>query len=196
MATITSILAEVREGLPGAADRLFDHTYDDLRAVAQQMLRGHPHGVLQPTALINSAYQRLAEREGISANDRKHLFFLLGRAMHDVLVEQVRADMAIKRGGGSRRVPMIELTTDNDTRQVELLDLQAALVELDSVDSEAARIIKLKVYSGLSLEEVAESAGITFSVARRNWEYGKAWLHERLTRTLPARQENTHKPRT
>ncbi len=181
MATITSLLGEVREGRAGAADRLFAHVYDDLRQVARQHLQKHRAGVLQATALVNAAYERLASREALNAADRRHLFYLFGRAMHDVLVEQVRRDLAEKRGGGLKQVPLLEVTVEGSSRRIDLLDLQEALAELSLADPDAARIVMLRFYAGLTLEESATAADLTFAVARRHWEYAKAWMHERLT---------------
>lgn len=188
MATITSILADVRSGQPGATNRLFELVYDDLKNVARQKLRGKTPGVLQPTALINSAFQRLAEREGIAARDRRHFFYLLSRAMHDILVETVRAELAAKRGGGARRVTMVELTVDNETRQVELLDLHEALLELETQDPVGAQVITLRYYGGLTLDEIVESSGLSLATVRKNWAYAIAWLHERLSRSLRPRE--------
>lgn len=181
MATITSLLGEVREGRADAADRLFAHVYEDLKQVARQQLQKNRAGVLQATALVNAAYERLASREALDAADRRHLFYLFGRAMHDVLVEQVRRDLAEKRGGGLKQVPLLEVTVEGASRRIDLLDLQEALAELSLSDPDAARIVMLRFYAGLTLEESATAAELTFAVARRHWEYAKAWIHERLT---------------
>lgn len=173
----------MKSGQPGALDRLFTHVYDDLRQVARQHLRRNRAGVLQATALVNAAYERLAARDRLAANDRRQFFHLLSRAMHDVLVEQTRADLAQKRGGGVCRVPLVEIALDGGTQRIEILTLQAALEELAEVDPEAAGLVTLRFYGGLTLEEAAEEVRMTFAVARRHWEYAKAWLHERLTRS-------------
>lgn len=181
MATITSLLAEFRDGQAGSADRLFAHVYGELKQIARQHLQGRRAGVLQATALVNAAYERLAAREVLTADDRKHLFYVFSRAMHDVLVEQVRHDLAEKRGGGLNQVPSLEVAIEGATRQVDLLDLQEALSELGVIDPDAARVVMLRFYAGLSLEETAAAANLTFAVTRRHWEYAKAWIHERLT---------------
>lgn len=182
MGTITTLLAEVREGRAGASDRLFTHIYDDLKLVARRHLRKHRGGVFQATDLVNAAYERLAARDVVSAADRRQFFFLLSRAMHDILVEQVRADLARKRGGDAQRVPLVEVTLDQSTRHVDILDLQEALADLGANEPEAARIVMLRFYAGLTLEEAADTVGSTFAITRRHWEYAKAWLHERLSR--------------
>jgi RNA polymerase sigma factor (TIGR02999 family) len=186
MGTITELLQQMREGRAGAADRLFAHVYEELKEVARQQLQKQHAGVLQPTALVNEAFERLADREALDAENRKHLFYLFGRAMHDVLVEQVRRDLADKRGGRLNQLPMIEVAVDGGTRQYDLLDLQQALSELSLADPTAARIVMLRFYAGLSLEETAAAVEMTFAVTRKHWEYAKAWMHVRLTSGPPA----------
>ncbi|MBK8271196.1 MAG: RNA polymerase subunit sigma-70 [Planctomycetes bacterium] len=161
MGTITLLLHEIRIGKADASDRLFHYVYDELKQVARQHLRHRKPGTLHATALVNMAYQRLVEREALNAEDRRHFFFLLSRAMHDVLVEQVRADCTQKRGGGAVRVPLVEFAVDGDTNQIEILDLNDALAEFTKMDSEAAQVVILRYYGGLTIEEVAESTGTT-----------------------------------
>lgn len=181
MATITALLQDAKAGAAGAMDRLFAHVYDDLRQVARGHLRRRS-GFLQATALVNAAFERLAAKEALTAEDRRQFFFVLSRAMHDVLVEQVRAKLARKRGGGARRVPLVEIAADGETRLIDVLDLEEAIAELGSTDPQAAQVVMLRFYSELTLEETSEAIGLTFAVTRRHWEYAKAWLHERLSR--------------
>lgn len=181
MATITSLLGEIRDGSVGASDRLYRHVYDDLKDIARQRLRKIQPGALDATALVNAAYERLASKEALDAADRRHLFYLFSRAIHDVLVEQVRADLAEKRGGKLRRVPVMEVSVDGTTRQVDLLDLQDALSDLGRIDPVAAQIVVLRFYGRMSLEDCALAVGLSFAVARRHWDYAKAWMHERLS---------------
>ncbi|HWL94622.1 MAG TPA: ECF-type sigma factor [Phycisphaerae bacterium] len=182
MGTITNFLKDVREGRAGAPDQLFDHIYDVLKMIARSHLKKHRAGALQATDLVNAAYERLAAKEMIGAEDRRQFFFLLSRAMHDVLVEQVRSDLARKRGGGAKRMPLIEIAIEDHARQVQVLDLHEALADLGAADPVAARVVMLRFYASMSLEEAATTIGSTFAVTRRHWEYAKAWLHERLTR--------------
>jgi RNA polymerase sigma factor (TIGR02999 family) len=181
MGSITSLLQELKDGRAGATDRLFALVYDDLKLVAHHHLQKCPARALQATALVSAAYERLAARESLEAADRKHLFYLFSRAMHDVLVEQVRADLALKRGRQLRQVPLLEVAVEGHTQSIDILDLHEALSELGLNDPEAARVVMLRYYGGLSLEEAAEATSSTFAITRRHWEYAKAWLHERLT---------------
>lgn len=180
--TITSLLAEARSGNQKSADQLWSRVYDDLRRIASRQLRGQPGGALNPTLLVNHACERLLERQALDADNRRHLYFVMSRAIHDALVELARKDLAQKRGGGRRNGTLVEITADHGRQQFELLDLNAALEALGRHDVDAANIVKLRFYAGLSLEEAAAAAGCTFAVARRHWEYARAWLHERLAR--------------
>jgi RNA polymerase sigma factor (TIGR02999 family) len=140
MDTITSLLRKAQEGSVNARDQLYAHVYVDLKIVARKHLRNCKAGVLQTTALVNAAYERLAAREVFAASDRRQFFYFLSRAMHDVLVDQVRADLAQKRGGGKHRIPLIELAADETKQRIDILDLHEALSELGGVDSEAELI--------------------------------------------------------
>ena len=102
--------------------------------------------------------------------------------MHDVLVDQARADLAQKRGGGMRQLPLLEVNIEQSSSRIDILDLQEALADLGAKDPEAARVVMLRFYAGLTLEEVAETMHQSFAMVRRHWEYARAWLHDRLTR--------------
>jgi len=180
--TITSLLQEMRLGRSDAHNQLFAHVYDELKIIALSHIQHRNAGVLQATALVHAAYERLTENESLDAEDRRHFFYLLSRAMHDVLVEHIRSECAVKRGGRANRVPLLEVAADGCTTQVDVMDLREALAELDAVDADAARIVRARYFVGLSLEQSSQEIGCSFAVARRHWEYAKAWLHERLTR--------------
>lgn len=182
MGTITFLLQGVKNGEPGALDRLYAHVHDDLKLVAQRFARQRHHAAFQATELLGAAYERLAGKEALDAENRRQFFFLLSRAMHDVLVEQVRAEMAKKRGGKSNRVPMFEVTWEDSSNPVDILDLKDALAELRTQEPEIAGIVLLRFYGDMTLREVSEMSGVSYSTTRRQWDYAKAWLRERLTR--------------
>ncbi|MBM4112342.1 MAG: hypothetical protein FJ253_03050 [Phycisphaerae bacterium] len=183
---VTELLRQSRQGTHSARERAFAIVYDDLKRVAANMLR---HGfrrstLMQTTMLVNSAVERLLERGALDAQNRRHLFMLLGRAMHDVLVEEARRNGSIKRGGDRRPVPLTaELPRDAPDEPVtanELEELCRALDELAGVDPDAAEVIRLRFYCGRTLDETAELMESTLAGVRTNWEYGRAWLAERL----------------
>lgn len=180
--TITVLLRKARDGDLHARDRLFVLVDQDLRRLAAGMLPkgGWVHGELDATALVNSACERLLGKEQLDAECRKHFFFILGRAMHDCLVEQARAAGSAKRGGGHHRVPLVEFHTDGHRTAAGMLDLDEALEALRTHDPDGAQIVQLRFFGGRTLEEAAEIMGCTFAAARQHWDYARAWLHERL----------------
>jgi len=181
--TITSLLGQVRTGDKEASDRLFEHVYADLKRMGSVLLAAKTYraGALGSTALVNAACERLLGRDNLVAEDRRHFFFLLSRAMQDVLVEQARADLAAKRGGGFRRVPLDDFGVDTGSRDTSILDVREALEELRQHDPDAAEIVMLRFFAGRSLHEIGELMDRTLAIVRRDWEYARAWLHERLS---------------
>jgi RNA polymerase sigma factor (TIGR02999 family) len=172
--TVTRLLAEVRAGVVNADNRLFAHVQGDLRRLAQGLLH-------RATELVNLAVLRLLDHEGLSAEDRRHFFFLLGRAMHDALVDEARRADSLKRGGGRSRESLMEFEIDRERIEIDPMDLDAALQKLAGIDPQASQVLQLRFFAGLPLDRVAESMGLTFHHARRTWEYAKAWLIDFLS---------------
>ncbi|HVP72927.1 MAG TPA: ECF-type sigma factor [Phycisphaerales bacterium] len=183
---ITTLLSDARDGRAGALDDLFAVVYDDLRALARQRFDGAAgrRAGLDGTALVHAACERLLGDGGrmLSAQNRRHFYFLFQRAMHDALVERVRAQSAQKRGGDRRQVQLIEFQADDATFAADILDLHEALEEFRQFDSEGTQVVMLRFFAGRSLEEAAEIMGCSFATARKHWDYARAWLHERLSR--------------
>jgi len=180
MGTITTLLDEARSGRADAVDRLFSHVYEDLKAVARRFSGNAPRNGLQATEIVHVAYQRLASREGLNVENRRQFFYVLSRAMHDILVEQARNELAQKRGGGIRRETLIEVAWEESSKRIDILDLQNALADLGAAEPDVARIVMLRFYAGMTLEETAETVGCSFSTVRGHWDYAKAWLRARL----------------
>lgn len=183
---ITVLLRRMREGHEPAKDELFRIVYNDLRAMARGALRSGGFGYLglDGTAVVNSACARLLGRDQLDAEDRRHFFFLLLRAMQDVLVEEARSAMAAKRGGGHRRVELHDTVDGNmnaeGTARYDVIDLHEALNELQIKDPEGARVVQLRFFAGRTLVETAELMGITLAIVRGHWDYAKAWLAQRI----------------
>lgn len=180
--TITRLLHRVRGGDKAAENQLFERVYDELRWMARRHLRNlgdQKHR--DATSLVHEACARLIRREAIDANDRRHFFFLLGRAMRDVLVESIRAASAAKRGEGIGHVPQLDFVVDGQPSRVDFLDLHEALDALDRVDADAAKVVNLRYFSGLTIEETAEALGQPVAAVRGHWDYAKAWLSDRLS---------------
>jgi RNA polymerase sigma factor (TIGR02999 family) len=174
---VTEILADLRHGAPGARDDLFRLVYEELRRVAgAQMRRETPDHTLTPTALVHEAYLRLM---GTSADwkDRSHFFTTAARAMRSILVDYARTRKAQKRGGGRCRVTFDE-STDAGTRPLEdIVAVHEALAKLETRDPEGSRVVELRFFAGLSLEETARVIGITKTAAHRSWNHARAWLY-------------------
>lgn len=185
--TITRLLADGRAGNSSATAAVFDRLYNELRGLARTLLRssGIRESDLQATALVHAAVERVLERGELTAENRRHFFFLLGRAMHHVLVERTRANSALKREGRRRRIAMPEVLDPSSGENTDRLDLAAALEELALLDRGAADVAKLRFIEGLTLEEVAKQLETTFSSARRDWVYARAWLRTRLGNSGP-----------
>lgn len=181
--TITSLLARVRTGDKPAADQLFDYVYTDLKRLARSLIaeRAFSPTAAGSTSLVNAACERLLAKGPIEAADRRHFYFQFIRAMRDVLVEQARFDLAAKRGGGRRPVPLTDIGVEADTTGLSILDVQAALDELEKKDPDATEVVMLRFYGGRTLAEIAEIRECTLAMVRRDWEYARAWLHERLS---------------
>src|SRR4051794_24077347 len=181
--TITLLLNQVREGQAGARDELFDRVYSDLRRIAQHAIDkgGWPRDGLEGTALVSAACERLLGRGDIDAENRRHFFYIFGRAMRDVLVERARGELALKRGGAVRHVPLIGFEIDGEMTRTTVMDLHDALDELRKIDERSAQVVELRFFSGRTLQEVAELTGLSFGAVRRDWEYARAWLHVRLS---------------
>lgn len=137
---------------------------------------------LDGTSLVNDACERLLGRSLLDAADRRHFFYLFGRAMHDVLVELARSDMAAKRGGGRRPIALVDFQVDGESQNIELLDLEQAIGELRKSEPRAAQIVDLRFFGGRSLQETAELLGCSFATVRREWDYARAWLRDRLSK--------------
>lgn len=179
--TITSLLHRARNGDAGATDALIERVYGELKVVALgHIARSRQRANLDATNLVHAAFEQLLKRERLGAEDRRHFFFLFGRAMRDVLVDEARREDAAKRGGGRRRVPLADFTLDGSTDRWGFIDLHEALTALSVVDPDGARVAELRYFGGRSLEETAEIMGCSVFRVRDHWKYARAWLAERL----------------
>lgn len=152
--------------------------YAELRRLAKSRMRGQRSGhLLQTTALVHEAYLRLVAQRGVPWRDRAHFFGCVSSVMHRVLVDHARAVSAAKRGGDLVRVPLEEaLNVPVHMRRIDLLDLDAALERLAAVDPLQARIVEMRFYGGMSVNEVAEVLSIAPCTVYRRWESAKAFL--------------------
>lgn len=181
MSDITRILSEIEQGDLQAAERLLPLVYDELRQLASvRMAREQPGHTLQATALVHEAYLRLVDGSGLEKwNGRRHFFAAAAESMRRILVDAARARHSLKRGGEYRRVPLDPLIAAPQTDD-EVLALDEALGRFSMVDPEAAELIKLKFFGGMTLREAAELLGIPPRTADNLWSYGRAWLFKEI----------------
>jgi RNA polymerase sigma factor (TIGR02999 family) len=176
------ILAAIESGDPEAAAQLLPLVYDELRALAAQRLKREPPGqTLQATALVHEAYLRLVGSAPARGWDgRAHFFAAASEAMRRILVENARRKKRQKRGGELQRVELADDMTPIGASVEDVLALDEALEQLAQVDRQAAELVKLRHFSGLSTEEAGEMLGISSRTAYRTWKFARAWLYRHL----------------
>jgi len=182
--TVTDLLAASRRGESGAYDQLLPLVYSELRTIAARHMRGErSHHTLQPTALVNEAYLRMAGADAEYAN-RAHFVRAASQAMRRVLVDYARARNAAKRGGGLR-VTLDNAIASDDDNIVDFLVLDDALTRLAEAEPRWARVVELRFFGGLEVAEVAAALGISLATAKRDWQFARAWLSKALRESAP-----------
>ena len=178
---ITKLLADWHAGDAEALERLAPLVYAELRRIARRQIGREREGhTLQATALVNEAYLRLAGGEGPAVQDRAHFYAVCAQVMRHVLVDHARAHTRDKRGGGAMHVPLDEAAFAAARDSDELVALDEALRGLEEVDPQKARVVALRYFAGLSIEETAEVLGISPTTVRREWRRAKAWLYRAI----------------
>ena len=178
MTDVTHILSQVESGDPQATEQLLRLVYDELRRLAAQKLaQEKPGQTLQATALVHEAYLRLVDVDKTPHwSSRRHFFAAAAEAMRRILVEQARRKKRAKHGGGRQRVPLNEAQPACHDNADELLAIHEALDKLAAEDPEAAQLVQLRYFAGLSVEQAAETMGLARSTAYVHWAYAKASL--------------------
>jgi RNA polymerase sigma factor (TIGR02999 family) len=178
----TRILSAIEQGDPQAAEQLLPLVYDELRKLAaQRMAQEAPGQTLQATALVHEAYLRLVNVEKVQHWDsRGHFFAAAAEAMRRILLNRARDKKRAKRGGERRRVNLDQIEIALDTSDEQLIALDEALTQLAVEDADAARLVNLRFFAGLTLKDAAVSLGLAQRTAERQWAYARAWLYSRL----------------
>jgi RNA polymerase sigma factor (TIGR02999 family) len=178
--TVTGLLDAWSKGNEAAREDLIPLVYDELRRVAARHLsRERRDHSLRATALVHETYLRLVEQKRARWRSRAHFFAVAAGLMRRILVDHARSHRAAKRGGELRRVPLNEGLVVSGSRPVELVALDEALEELSAFDPKLCRIVELRFFGGLSIEETAEVEGLSPATVKRNWNVAKAWLYSR-----------------
>ncbi len=178
------MLREWSGGKPEVLDNLLPLVYTELHRKAVSFLRKErPGHTLQTTALINEAYLKLIDRRDVKWESRTHFFAVAAQAMRRILVDHARTKHREKRGGDNVKLSLEEATlVAAEEKGVDLIALDEALNKLAKFDAQQARVVELRYFSGLSLEETAEALHISRATVARDWEAARAWLHRELTK--------------
>jgi len=182
MSDVTRILSRLEQGDRAAAEQLLPLVYDELRKLAATRLANEKPGqTLQATALVHEAYLRLVDGQDPPRWDSHgHFFAAVAEAMRRIVIERARAKATQKRGGGAQRLDIDELSTAGDEPSSDLVRLDDALNLLEEHDPQAATLVKLRFFAGLSHQEAAVSLGITRRAADRLWALARAWLYQQV----------------
>jgi RNA polymerase sigma-70 factor, ECF subfamily len=179
---ITQLLIDWSKGDQAALERLMPLVYSELRRLAGNYLRRERgEHTLQPTALVNEAYLKLVDQRNAKWQNRAHFFGISAQLMRRILVDHARRHEAVKRGGtGQQRISITSAERLAKQPEVDLLALNEALDELAKMDPQQSRIVELKFFGGLSIEEIAEVLGIGHATVERDWKMARAWLRRQL----------------
>jgi RNA polymerase sigma-70 factor, ECF subfamily len=179
---ITLLLQKWRHGEQDAFDEVIQYVYNDLRRRAKAYIRAERDGQsLQPTGLVHEAFIKLVDKRAIDWQDRNHFFAIAAQAMRRILVDRVRTKRREKRGGGHDELPLDEAREISaDGGKIDLVALDEALTALAAFDERQARIVELKYFGGMTLEETADLLKISPATVKRDWQMARAWLRQQL----------------
>jgi len=181
---VTELLRAWSGGNAQAAEKLIPLLYDELRLLAQRQLgRERSDHTLQPTALVHEAFLKMVDQREGALKNRTQFFALAAQAMRRVLLDHARAHVAAKRAGAWERVSLDDEAAVGAPRELDVIALDGALEELRAVDPEKVRLVELRFFAGLSVEEAAEVMGVSPATLARQWRLVKAWLLRRLEGT-------------
>jgi RNA polymerase sigma-70 factor (ECF subfamily) len=178
---VTQLLKDWSSGDPEALDRLIPIVYAELRAIAARYLRRERRDhTLQPTALVNEAYLRLIDQKQVQWQNRAHFIGVAAQMMRRILVDHAKSHNRAKRGGGAQRVSLDEVMAVSDERATDLLELDSALTALAAFDDRKSRVVEMRYFGGLTVEETAEVLKVSEMTVAREWKLAKAWLYTHI----------------
>jgi len=183
---ITQLLQGWRDGDRGALDTLLPLVYRELRRLAHFHLRNErPHHTLQSAALVHEAYCRMVGQDPPELENRTHFFAVAAQLMRQVLVDYARRHRAAKRGGSVCKVSLEDATILPRQKDADVVAVDDALKALAKIDPRQSRIVELRFFAGLSLEEISAAMGIAPATVQRDWTAARAWLHREMSRNPP-----------
>lgn len=178
---VTEWLHAWGQGDQSALDRLMPYVQDELHRLARREMRGErPGHTLQTTALVNEAYLRLIDASRVQWQDRAHFFALAARLMRRILVDHARSRNYVKRGGGMRTISLDDVLVVSQERGADLVALDDALQALAAVDARKSKVVEMRFFGGLSVEETAEALQVSPETVMRDWKLAKVWLLREL----------------
>ena len=178
---LTYLLNRMQSGDKEAGEQAVALVYDELHRIAARQMRGeHGDGQLQTTALIHEAYLRLIGTGPIEIQNRGHFFAIASKQMRRILVDGARSEHAQKRGGPALKVPLDEARMAARSRDHDWVALDEALTDLERLDPRASKVVELRYFGGYTDKEVVEALGIALSTVRRDWDFARSWLLDRM----------------
>lgn len=179
----TELLVQLRDGRRAAADRLFERVYDALHAVAVERMRHEtPGGTMQATAVVHEAYLKLIDQSRVDWQGKTHFLAVGAQAIRRILIDHARARCADKRGGGWDRItcdPSVSVTAEPET---DIIALHEALERLATLDEQQSKIVEMRVFGGMTVEEVAKAVGVSPRTVEGDWAMARAWLKRELSK--------------
>jgi RNA polymerase sigma factor (TIGR02999 family) len=180
---VTQLLVDWGNGDEAALEKLMPLVYDELRAIAHRHMRRERAGhSLQTTALVNEAYLRLVDQRDVRWQNRVHFFAIAAQLMRRILIDHARGRRRARRGGGVLKLSLDEATVVSREPAAELIALDDALRNLEAIDPRKGRLVELRFFGGLSLDETAAELGISPRTAMRDWRMAKSWLRREMTK--------------
>ena len=185
---ITGLLAAWNDGNKDALDRLMSLLYPQFRRIARQYLGRRPGESLESAALANEVYLKLIGAGAIQCENRTHFLALSAQMTRRILADHARRRRSTKRGGDAVQVPLDEVLLQAEAAGIDVVALDSALQTLGQIDGRKSRLVELRYFAGLSLEESAEVLGVSPETAKRDWKLARAWLYSQLTGKQPAKR--------
>lgn len=183
-ASVTQFLIDWSKGDKNAVDELLPAVYDELKRIAAYyMSRERSNHTLQPTALVNETYLKLIDQRQVDWKNRAHFFGLAAEIMRRILVNHARDRITDKRGGNAQQVSLSIVVNSYEKPDLDILAVNEALQKLAEIDARKSRIVELKFFGGLTIEEIAEVMQISHATIEREWSFSRAWLFNAMNKS-------------
>lgn len=180
---ITILLQKIKDGDQKAFDELLPLVYDELKKLASKYLRSeYGKRTIQTTELVHEAYIKLAGQSNASLENRKHFFGAAANSMRQILVDNARKRNAFKRGSGETKLSLDDVSFISAENDEEILNLNEALIKLESFDERLCKIVELRFFTGLTIEETSEVLSVSSTTIKRDWNLAKAWLYREINK--------------